>query len=188
MSTQQQHFLTPEEYLAIEREAEYKSEYFAGEMFAMAGAREPHNVIAMNTRGALWLQFRSRPCRSYGSDMRVHTASGLCTYPDISALCGEPRFEGDSRDILLNPTLIVEVLSPSTEAYDRGRKFEHYRSVASLNTYLMLASDHVQADLYVKEPDGRWLLTSAGNAEDVLKIETIARRLPLADLYEKVEF
>ena len=125
MSTLAKSFITPEEYLKIERQAEYKSEYFAGEMFAMAGAAERHNLICMNIYGLLHQQLRQRPCRAYPSEMRVSvSASGLYTYPDVVALCGEPKFLDDHRDTLLNPALIVEVLSPSTEAYDRGRKFE----------------------------------------------------------------
>lgn len=187
MSTQPKTFLTPEQYLAIEREAPYKSEYFNGEMFAMAGVREGHDLIAGNVHGNLWTSFRSRPCRAYTSDMRVRTISGLYSYPDTSAVCGNPEFLDDIRDTLLNPSLIVEVLSPSTEAYDRGRKFELYQSIPSLNEYLLLSSDRVHADLYVRQPAGLWLRSSFGELQDVITLESVDCRLKLADLYEKVE-
>jgi Uma2 family endonuclease len=189
MSTLAKSFLTPEEYLKIERQAEYKSEYFAGEMFAMAGAVERHNLICWNILGQLYHQMRQRRCRAYPSDMRVRvSATGLYTYPDIVALCGEPKFLDDHRDTLLNPSVIVEVLSPSTEAYDRGRKFEHYRSIESLAEYLLVASDRVHADLYRRQADGLWVLSPAGEPGDTVELPSIGCRLLLADVYEKVDF
>lgn len=133
-------------------------------------------------------QLRSRPCQVYLVDMRVHVlTTGACMYPDVIAVCGESRFLDDEQDTLLNPGLIVEVLSPSTEAYDRGRKFEHYKSIESLREYLLVASDHIHADLYTRQPDGRWLLTSADKLEDSLTLESVGAQLTLVDLYEKVE-
>jgi Uma2 family endonuclease len=188
VSTQPKTFLTPEEYLEAEREAEYKSEYYEGEIFAMAGAGEAHNVLVGNLVADLHQQLRSHPCRVYPSDMRVRvSATGLYTYPDVVVVCGERRFLDERRDTLLNPSLLVEVLSPSTEAFDRGRKFEHYRSIESLNEYLLVASDRVHVDLYTRQPDGRWLLTSASRLEDSLDLQSIGCRLALADLYEKVD-
>jgi Uma2 family endonuclease len=189
MSTLAKSLLTPEEYLKIEREAEYKSEYFAGEMFAMVGAAERHNLICMNIYGLLHQQLRQRPCRAYPSEMRVRvSATGLYTYPDVIALCGEPKFLDNHRDTLLNPALIVEVLSPSTEAYDRGRKFEQYRSIDSLAEYLMVAPDRVRADLYRRQGDGSWVLSSVGEPSDTVELQSIRCRLLLADIYEKVDF
>ena len=189
MSTLANNFLTPEEYLKIERQAEYKSEYFAGEMFAMAGAAERHNLLVTNIIIQLGQQTRHRPCRVYPSDMRVRvSATGLYTYPDVIALCGEPKFLDDHRDTLLNPSLIVEVLSPSTEAYDRGRKFDHYQSIESLAEYLLVASDRVHADLYRRQPDGLWVLSPAGQPGDTVELVSIGCRLLLADVYEKVDF
>jgi len=189
MSTLAKTFLTPEEYLEIERLAEYKSEFFAGEMFAMAGAVERHNLICTNIIGQLHQQTRHRPCRVYPSDMRVRvSATGLCTYPDVIALCGEPKFLDEHRDTLLNPGLIVEVLSPSTEAYDRGRKFDHYRSIESLAEYLLVASDRVHADLYRRQPDGLWVLSPAGEPADTVELPSIGCGLFLAEVYEKVDF
>jgi Uma2 family endonuclease len=188
MSTQPKTFLTPEQYLAIEREAPYKSEYFEGEMFAMSGVRRGHDLIAANVVAELRNAFRSRSCIVHTSDMRVQTAVNHYCYPDSSAVCGEARYLDKEVDTLLNPNLIVEVLSPSTEAYDRGRKFELYQAIASFTEYLLLASDRVHADLYVRQPNGLWLRSSFSELEDVLTIESVGCRLKLADLYEKVEF
>ena len=181
--------LTPEQYLEIERKAEFKSEYYQGEMFAMAGAREGHNLIVVNLGAELRQQLRKRPCRTYVNDMRVRvSATGMYTYPDAIVVCGEPQFLDETRDTLLNPTLIVEVLSPSTEFYDRVRKFEHYSSVESVTEYLLVASERVRAELYTRQPDGRWLLTTASRMEDSLDLQSVGVHLALADLYEKVEF
>jgi Uma2 family endonuclease len=188
VSTNPRTFLTPEQYLGIERQAEFKSEYFNGEMFAMAGAKEAHNLLTMNVGFALHAPLRSRPCRIYANDMRVRvSATGLHTYPDVIAVCGERHFLDDQRDTLLNPSLIVEVLSPTTEAYDRGRKFEHYKVIESLTEYLLISSDRVHVDLFRRQPDGDWLLRSAGRIEDVLDLQSVGCRLSLADLYEQVE-
>ena len=189
MSTQAKTFLTPEQYLEIERKAEYKSEYYRGEMFAMAGASLAHNTLVANLIGELHGKLRAGPCRVLPSDMRVRvSATELYTYPDVVAVCGEPRLLGNQMDTLLNPSLLVEVLSPSTEAYDRGRKFEHYQSIESLGEYLMISSDRIHADLYTRQPDGRWLLTSATRLEDSLDLQSVGCSLALAGLYEKVDF
>jgi Uma2 family endonuclease len=188
MATQPKTFLTPEQYLEIERAADYKSEYFRGEMFAMAGAREAHNLLVANLVASLHQQLRPKPCRLYPSDMRVHVRStGLYTYPDATAVCGERLFIDGQTDTLLNPGLIVEVLSPTTEAYDRGRKFEHYQSIESLRDYLLVASDRVHVDLYSRQADGRWMLSSASRMDESLTLESIGATLLLSDLYEKVE-
>jgi Uma2 family endonuclease len=142
MSLQPKTEYTPEEYLALERNAEAKSEYFAGEIFLMAGASERHNLIVANLIAEFRSQFKNRACKVYPSDMRVKvSASGLYTYPDVTVVCGEPQFEDEHKDTLLNPTLIIEVLSESSEAYDRGKNFEHYRSLKTLSDYLIIAQD-----------------------------------------------
>lgn len=188
MSTQPKTLLTPEQYLEIERAAEYKSEYYGGEMFAMAGAREAHNLVVTNTVRELSSQLRSRPCRVYSNDMRVRiAATNLYTYPDVVAVCGDPRFLDEQRDTLLNPVLLVEALSPSTEAYDRGRKFEHYKTLDSLREYLLIATDRAHADLYARQADGRWLLTSASGMDEALILDSVDARLLMADIYDKVE-
>jgi Uma2 family endonuclease len=184
-----QPFLTPEQYLEIERKADYKSEYYRGEMFAMAGASLAHNVLVANLIGELHGKLRAGPCIVLPSDMRVRvTSTELYTYPDVVAVCGEPELLDNQFDTLLNPHLIVEVLSSSTEAYDRGRKFEHYQTIESLREYLLLASDRVHADLYARQPDGRWLLTSARRPEDSLDLQSVGCSLALAAFYENVDF
>jgi Uma2 family endonuclease len=189
MSTQPKTYLTPEQYLELERRAEYKSEYYKGEMFAMAGATREHNLLAGNVLAALHTQLRSSPCETYPSDMRVLVRdTGLYAYPDVVIACQEPRFLDGQLDTLLNPTLLVEILSPSTEAYDRGRKFENYRSIQSLRQYLLVASDRIHADLYTRQEDGGWLLTSAGGPAGTLALASVDCQISLADIYEKVKF
>ena len=188
MSTRSKTLLTPEQYLEIERKAESKSEYYAGEMFAMSGAKEAHNLVVVNLIAELRRQLRPRHCRVYPSDMRVRVSStGLYTYSDVMALCGEPKFLDDERDTLLNPALIVEVLSPSTEAYDRGRKFEHYQTVESLQEYLLAIPDRVHIDLFKRQADGTWNLASASRMEDSVHLQSIDCRLLLADIYDQVD-
>src|ERR1035441_10544341 len=178
MSTQPKTFLTPEQYLEIERKAEYKSEYYGGEMFAMAGAREAPNLIAMNLLARIHQQLSSGPFRVYPSNMRVCVnPTGLYTYPDIVVACEHPRFLEAERDTLLNPTLIVEVLSPSTEAYDRGRKFGHYRAIESLAEYLLVSSERAGAELFTRQTDRGWLLTAAGDLRDTLQLPATGCRL-----------
>jgi len=189
MSLQPQQRYTPEEYLALERKAEYKSEYLAGEIFAMSGASERHNLITLNVAAALHAQFRDRPCRAYTSDMRVKVSpTGLYTYPDVVALCGEPQFDDEQRDTLLNPTVIIEVLSPSTEAYDRGGKFGHYRKLASLVEYVLISQEEPHVEHYVRQADNQWLLSEAGSLQDAVRLPSINCALVLAEIYEKVEF
>ncbi|HLK65889.1 MAG TPA: Uma2 family endonuclease [Bryobacteraceae bacterium] len=189
MSTHPKNYITPEQYLEIERKAEYESEYCAGEMFAMAVAKFPHNLIKMNAAMHLAWQLRPLPCRVCSSDQRVLIApTGLYTYPDIIVVCGEPKFLDGQLDTLLNPTLIAEVLSPSTEDFDRGRKFGHYRAIESLKVYLMISSESVGAELFARQSDGKWkLMAESDRLEDTIELESVACRLKLADLYEKVE-
>src|ERR1019366_3554502 len=188
MATLTKTYITPEQYLEIERKAEFKSEYYQGEMFAMAGARWTHNRLVANLIASLHQQLRSRPCQTLPSDMRVQVeAAGPYTYPDVSVGCGEPQFLDETRDTLLNPSLIVEVLSPSTEGFDRGRKFEYYCSVESVSEYLMVSWERGRAELYPRQPDGRWLLTAVNRLEDSLDLQSVGAHLALADLYEKVD-
>jgi Uma2 family endonuclease len=188
VSTLSKTFLTAEEYLEFERKVEFKSEYYLGEIFAMAGATEAHNLLVWNLIRELGQQLRSRPCHAYPSDMRVRVSpTGLYTYPDVVVVCGERQFLTEEKDTLLNPSLLVEVLSPSTEAYDLGRKFEHYQSIESLGEYLVMATDRIHASLFTRQADGTWLLKSASRMEDSLDLQSVGCRLTLADLYEKVE-
>lgn len=186
MSTRPDRFLTPEEYLAIERAAETKSEYFAGEMFALAGASRKHVRIVTNLVAELSVRLEGGPCEVYSSDLRVKVfESGLYTYPDVLVVCGEPEMEDD--DILLNPRLIVEVLSPSTEAYDRGRKFEHYRRIPSLGEYLLVAQDAHRVEQYTRQDRERWLLTEVRGLEGMVRCESISCELPCARVYRNTD-
>ena len=188
MSLQRRPHLTPEEYLAIEREAEYKSEYFAGEIFAMAGASERHVSIVANTMYLLVGQLKGRSCKAYANDMRLKVnPTGLYTYPDIIVVCGDLFFADEHKDTLLNPMVLIEVLSESTEAYDRGKKFAHYRTLASLSDYLLIAQDQVRIEHFVRQPDDRWLFSASDGLDDAVEIASIACELPLADVYDKVE-
>ncbi|MDQ2695363.1 MAG: Uma2 family endonuclease [Pseudomonadota bacterium] len=188
MSTQTRRRFTPEEYLTLERQSETKSEYFAGEIFAMVGAREPHNLIVTNCVRELSTQLKDRPCRVYSNDMRVKVdATGLYTYPDVVVMCGEPRFDDNRRDTLLNPVAIIEVLSESTEAYDRGKKFGHYRKLEGLAEYLLIAQDKPHVEHYVRQPDGQWLFSEADGLDGVVLLPSIECRLALAEVYHKVE-
>jgi Uma2 family endonuclease len=185
MSTATPTRVTPAEYLAFERASELKHELRDGEIVPMVGAKRPHNEISANAilmvRGA----FRGRNCRAYGPDMRVK-ANGNYTYPDLSALCGTGEFEDDEDDTLLNPSALFEVLSPSTELYDRGEKFEHYRQIPSLTDYLLIAQDRVHVEHYRRQPDGSWNLREYRALEDVVRLESLGCDLPLRDLYDKV--
>ncbi len=182
--------LSPAEYLALDREAEERSEYLDGEMFAMAGGSREHAAIAVNLARELSLQLRHRPCDTYGSDMRVWVeASGLYTYPDLSVVCGEPMFGPDGRkDTLCNPTLLVEVLSPSSEAYDRGKKFEHYRAIPSFREYLLVAQESPLIDRFLRQESGIWLFDAARGLDAEVELSSIGARLALSEVYAKVGF
>ena len=182
-------YLSPEDYLAIERRAEFKSQYFDGEMFAMSGASEAHNLIVVNTLGEIRQHLKKRPCKVYANDMRVKVSpTGLYTYPDVVVVCGQARFEDTHLDTLLNPTLIIEVLSDSTEAYDRGRKFAQYRSLESLAEYVLIAQDRPQVECYQRQPDQHWVLTESHGLDSVVRLHAIDCELPLAEIYDKVDF
>lgn len=188
MTARPEVYISVEEYLARERAAETRSEYYAGEMFAMAGGSRAHNLIAGNLFASLHQQLRRRPCTVYPSDMRVKVSeSGLYTYPDVTAVCDPEQFEDARQDTLLNPALVVEVLSPSTESYDRGRKAQNYRTVASLQEYLLITQDAYHVEQFVRQPDGQWLFSEADGLDAVLPLPSIGCELRLADVYEKVE-
>jgi Uma2 family endonuclease len=188
LSRQAKKFVTPDEYLALERQAEYKNEYFDGEVFAMVGASRKHNLISLNVASELRAQLRGHECEVYQSDMRVRIPSAnVYTYPDAVVVCGEPRFEDAAADTLLNPTVIVEVLSKSTETYDRGAKFSYYRTLESVAEYLLIAQDEFHVEHYVRQADGRWMLADIRAPESSVGLDSIRRSLPLRDVYEKVE-
>ncbi len=179
---------TSEDYLTLERKAECKSEYFNGEIFAMAGASPQHVLIVTNVVAELRGQLKTRPCTVYSTDLRLKvSATGLHTYPDVIVVCGEPQFDDDHKDTLLNPTLIVEVLSESTKNYDRGAKFEQYRMIESFVEYVLIAQDKRHVEHFVRQPDNRWLLSETNRLEDTLELSSIACNLMLTEVYDKVE-
>ncbi|HEX2061543.1 MAG TPA: Uma2 family endonuclease [Thermoanaerobaculia bacterium] len=188
MSSASQHYVTPAEYLDLEQRSETRNEYINGCIFARSGASRAHNLITLNLSGLLWSQLRGRGCEAYGSDMRVKVSpTGMYTYPDLVAVCGEPRFEDPHIDTLLNPVAIIEVLSESTEAYDRGEKFAHYRRIESLREYVLVAQDKMRVEHYRRDGE-QWVLTEINDADGVLELSSINCRIALRDVYEKVDF
>lgn len=189
MSTAPKQTLTPQQYLERERAAQTRSEYYRGEMFAMTGASRRHNLICVNLVSRVHSQFADRPCEVYQSDMRVKVnTSGLYTYPDVVATCESPTFEDEHVDTLLNPQVIVEVLSQSTEAYDRGTKFEKYRQLQSLKDYVLVSQESVSVERFTRQGDGQWLLWSSNDLSGTLEIESIDCRVKLSDIYARVNF
>ena len=194
--------LTPEEYIAFERKAPPDSEivryeYLNGELIAMSGASREHNLISNNISGELRSLLKGSGCETYASDMRVSSPlTSSYFYPDVVVVCEEPRFEDDVFDILLNPTILVEVLSPSTEAYDRGEKFSHYRHLASLQEYILVSQDKVLVERYRRPQKHEtvpvtaqdWIFTAFQALEDILPLTSIQCDLPLQEIYERVTF
>jgi Uma2 family endonuclease len=188
MSTVATTFLTPQEYLERERAAETKSEYYGGEMFAMAGASLRHGTIVLNLAAELRSSVKGKPCAVYSTDVRLAAgATGLYTYPDVMVICGKPAVIDAHLDTVTNPVVIIEVLSPSTEGYDRGRKFELYRAIPSLMEYLTVSQDKMHMEIHTRQPDDTWLLRDVRDSGPV-KLQSIGVELQLADIYERVEF
>ena len=155
----------------------------------MAGGSEEHSLIATNVIIELGLQLRERPCKLYNSDMRMQVAEdGPYTYPDVTIVCGEAQFADAEVDTLLNPTLLVEVLSPTTEAWDRGGKFERYQRIASLQEYVLIAQDRPRVEHYARQAEGQWLLTVTAGLDGVVSLPSIECRLSLQEVYRKVTF
>jgi Uma2 family endonuclease len=180
--------LTPEQYLAIEREAEYKSEYFNGEMYAMAGGSRAHSKLSMRLARILMDHLDGSNCEVYGSDMKVRTdPRGLYAYPDVTVACGEPS--NDQSDVLTKPKLIVEVLSNSTESKDRGFKFQEYKKITSLEEYVLVSQSEPLIERFSSAPGGVW----SGHAEArgldaTLVLESLGLEIPLAEIYRDIEF
>ncbi len=189
MSLQPKTSLSFDDWLEGERAAlEGRSEYVAGEVFAMTGASAEHNAISMNIGSELRTQMKGRPCQVYAADMKVRIqAADAGKYPDLVAFCGPAEFQDGRRDLLLNPSLIVEVLSTSTEAYDRGDKFSLYRRIPSLREYLLVSQQRVQAELYARGADNRWTLTEFNDLGDHLPLTSVDCSLALSEVYDKVE-
>jgi len=181
--------ITPAEYLRRERAAKFRSEYFAGEMFAMAGGSLRQSIIKTNVSRELSAALKGRPCVACDSDLRIKVAAtGLYTYPDASVICEPIEFDDEQRDTVLNPVLLVEVLSSSTEAYDRGKKFEHYRRILSLREYLLVAQDAPRIEHFLRNNDQTWTLTEVVGLEATLALPALGIQLPLREIFDKIDF
>ncbi len=177
---------TAEEYLILERAASSKSEFHNGEIFAMTDASRKHNLVTGNIYRELSLQLKKRPCEAYVNDMRVKAADAHSYhYPDIAVICGKPQFDDSHVDTLLNPTLLIEVLSPSTEAYDRGGKFAHYRKIPTLREYLLVSQEQAIIERYHRQGDV-WILTEAEGLDATITLDSIECKLSLREVYDKV--
>ena len=189
MTPQPKRYITEEAYSELERVSTIKHEYYQGEVYAMTGGTENHNLLGGNIHATLHTQLRRRPCKVYNSDQRIKVlATGLHTYPDVTVVCGEAQFIDRPHLTLVNPTVIVEVLSPSTERYDRGMKFQHYRTITTLQEYILISQDQHRIEHYTRQESGVWLLSEAIGLETQITLRSIDCVLTLEDVYEKVEF
>lgn len=177
------------DWLKDERERLERTEYVAGEVFAMAGASMSHNLIVANVIRELGVEMKHRPCRVFASDLKVRIdASDVGCYPDVLVLCDKPQFYDNRRDVVLNPQLIVEVLSKSTEAYDRGDKFAMYRSLPSLQAYLLVSQARIHVELYILNENRNWVLSDYTRFDEMIYIEPLDCLLNVAEVYDKVDF
>lgn len=178
-------WISPEEYLEMERRAETKSEYLDGRVYPMTGASWPHNVIVRNLIVTIHPQLKGGPCQVLPSDMRVRVSeTGMYAYPDVSVVCGEPELEDEHHDTLLNPAVLIEVLSESTERYDRGRKAEHYRRIDALQEYLLVAQSEPRVERYRRQGEREWVLTEAIGLEESMELASVGCVLALGDVYD----
>ena len=182
--------ISPEEYLDWEEDQQYKNEFFHGRIYAMTGGSLEHAAIILNLGAALLNRLRGQSCRVFVSETRIKVnETGLYTYPDVTVVCGEMQLDRSTKSVtLLNPTLIIEVLSASTEAYDRGDKFHHYRRLPSLTDYILISTRSAQVEHFHRQPDGDWLLTVRSGMDANLTIKALGIELPFAEIYEFVEF
>ena len=181
-----QTYLTPEEYLTWERKQPFKNEYHNGQIIAMSGASHWHNRITLDTATHLNNQLMEGECEVFVGEMRVRTSPTVSyLYPDVIVVCGEPRFEDDTFDTLLNPIVVIEVLSPSTAAYDRGEKFESYKQLASLQEYILISQDRVRVEHYCRR-ETQWNRNTLEHLEDILSLASIECEVPLRAIYRRV--
>ena len=180
--------LTEEEYLLVERRAEFKSEYYRGEMFQMSGAKRAHNLISMNIGAFVHSHLRQRPCEVYQGDMRVKASADFYTYPDVVGVCGEPKFLNDELDTLLNPLFLVEVLSKSTQRYDESFKVPEYRRLPSLRELVLVNQELPYIEIYQREPGTPWKMSTITGLDSTLPLKSISCKIPLAEVYFKVKF
>ncbi len=186
MSKQLKTYVSPEDYLAREREAEFKSEYFDGEIVAFAGASRAHDRVVVNITRELSSALKGTRCEIFSADMRVKAGRGY-VYPDVIGVCGESVFADDRFDVLLNPTLLVEVLSESTEFYDRNIKTNYYRTIESLSEYLFVSQSEYHVEQYTRQLDGRWLITDIRSLDDIVDLSSIGCKLSLREIYDRVD-
>lgn len=186
MSSRPTPWISPEQYLVAERRSETKNEYYAGQVFPMPGASLEHNLIVANLVIEIGRQLKGGPCRVLPSDMRLRAPTGLYTYPDVTVMRGRPKLEDEHVDTLLNPTVVIEVLSRSTERYDRGRKAEHYRQIDSLEEYLLVGQNEPRIELYRRQGPRDWVLTEAIGLEESIELASVACVLALRDVYNAV--
>ena len=188
---QQLRRFTPDEYYRLEAQADHRSEFYDGEIFAMAGGSARHNRTCLNILRHLGNKLDGTPCVPYGSDLKLRVkATGLRTYPDVSVYCGKLELDPDdpARQTYMNPTLLAEVLSPSTEQYDRGTKSAHYRRIESLKIILLVSQDEPRVETHMRQPDGSWSLREYEGMDQVLPLGAIGVELPLAAIYQGVDF
>lgn len=189
MSAQPIARITPEQYLESERKAEFRHEYFDGEVFAMSGGTFPHGIIILNLAAEFRHSLKERSCVVTSSDVRLRVGSGrMYAYPDILIVCGDPRFADEQKDTLLNPTLIVEVLSPSTEAYDRGLKFRQYRTIESFQEYVLVSQYEPRIERFRRQSAGDWLLTECTGLRAACRFESVSCEIPMSEIYRNVVF
>jgi Uma2 family endonuclease len=187
MASVPNYYLSPEEYLALERKAEFKSEYMDGVVYAFAGGSKRHNLIVANIIITLGGQLKGRPCKVYPSDLKVRVPnSKRFFYPDVSVVWGDDEFADDEQDVILNPTLIVEVSSESTAAFDRGKKFLSYQQIGSLQGYLLVSQDEILVEGYARQGNDTWLYTRVAGLGGVLTLPSVNCELALKDIYDKV--
>jgi Uma2 family endonuclease len=181
-------YFTEKEYLEIERSALDKHEFYKGEIFAMSGASIPHNIIAMNCYIDLGTKLKGKNCNPFGSDLRIHIPKNtLYTYPDISIICGDIETTDDKFDTVTNPSVIIEILSESTKNYDKGGKFTLYREIESLKEYILIDSEAVMVEKFIKNVDNSWQLTEYKKLEDFFTIDTVAIKMELTTIYAGVK-
>jgi Uma2 family endonuclease len=189
MTTHTVTYVTPEEYLAAERLSETRSEYSDGGVYPLTGGTVNHNRITINLILELDKQLRPAGCHMHAADLKVRLpGSRKFFYPDVMVICGELQYHDERRDIITNPDLVVEVLSPGTEAFDRGEKFRAYRTIESLKEYVLVSQDRPLVEQYVKTGDGRWSLTEAEGLESSLALPSVGCTLSLGAVYDKVDF
>jgi Uma2 family endonuclease len=179
--------VTEQQYLAFDRAAEFRNEFLDGEIVERSGANLRHAGLQMNLIGELYTALRGAPCEVFGSDLRVRVSSRMYTYPDLTVVCGKPIPPDDREDILLNPAVIFEVLSPSTERYDRGVKLRRYREIESLTDYILVDQDQIRIEQFTRCDENTWTLHDYQRMDEVLLIASIGVSLPLASIYEGIE-